>query len=120
MFATILAKIDGADTSSYTTMSFSDVKAGQWYSNSIEWAYQNGYTSGMGDDADGNPVYGRKNPVTREQMAMFFYTYSEKNGIDVTGRTDITGYADYDRVHGYATEALSWAVNAGIISTSPF
>jgi hypothetical protein len=47
---------------------------------------------------------------------MFFYTYSEKNGIDVTGRTDISGYADYDRVHGYATDAMAWAVNAGIIS----
>ena len=54
--------------------------------------------------------------VTREQMAMFFYTYSEKNGMDVTGRTDISGFADYDRVHGYALEAMSWAVNVGIIS----
>ncbi len=111
MFATILAKIDGADTSSYTEMSFSDVKAGQWYSNAIEWAYQNEYAAGVGEG-----IYGRKNPVTREQMAMFFYTYSEKNGINVTGRTDITGFADYNRVHEYALEALSWAVNVGIIS----
>ncbi len=116
MFATILAKIDGADTSSYTEMSFSDVGAGQWYSNAIEWAYQNEYASGMGNDANGKPVYGRKNPVTREQMAMFFYTYSEKNGIDVTGRADITGFADYNRVHEYALEALAWAVDAGLIS----
>ena len=111
MFATILAKIDGADTASYNTMSFSDVEAGKWYSNSIEWAYQNGYAAGVGEG-----IYGRKNPVTREQMAMFFYTYSEKNGIDVTGRTDITGFADYDRVHSYALDAMAWAVNAGIIS----
>ena len=111
MFATILAKIDGADLSSYTEMSFNDVKSGQWYSASIEWAYQNGYAAGVGEG-----IYGRKNPVTREQMAMFFYTYSEKNGIDVTGRTDIASYADYDRVHAYALDAMAWAVNAGIIS----
>ena len=111
MFATILAKIDGADTASYTEMSFGDVPAGQWYSSSIEWAAQNGYAAGIGEG-----IFGRKNPVTREQMAMFFYTYSEKNGIDVTGRTDISGYADYSRVHEYALDAMSWAVNAGIIS----
>ena len=111
MFATILAKIDGADLSSYTEMSFTDVEAGKWYSASIEWAYQNGYAAGVGEG-----IYGRKNPVTREQMAMFFYTYSEKNGIDVTVRTDISGYADYNRVHAYALDAMAWAVNAGIIS----
>ncbi|MBQ3100381.1 MAG: leucine-rich repeat protein [Clostridia bacterium] len=111
MFATILAKIDGADTSSYNEMTFSDVPAGQWYSNAIEWAAQNGYAAGMGEG-----IFGRKNPVTREQMAMFFYTYSEVNGIDVTGRADITGYADYDRVHGYALEAMSWAVSEQLIT----
>ncbi|MBQ3099889.1 MAG: S-layer homology domain-containing protein [Clostridia bacterium] len=111
MFATILAKVAVADTSSYTTSSFNDVETGKWYSNSIEWAYQNGYAAGVGEG-----VYGRKNPVTREQLAMFFYTYAEKNGVDVSGRTDVSGYADYDRIHEYALNAISWAVNAGLVS----
>ena len=111
MFVTILAQIAGADTSSYTEMSFSDVEAGKWYSNAIEWAYRNGYAGGI---AEG--VFGRKNPVTREQLAMFLYTYSSQNGVDVTGRTDISGYADYDRVHSYALEAMSWAVNVEILT----
>ena len=111
MFATILAKIDGADTSSYTEMSFSDVKPGQWYSNSIEWAYQNGYASGMGEG-----VYGRKNPVSREQLAVFFKTYSEKNGIDVSAKADLSGYSDLGRVHDWALDAIGWAVEVGLIS----
>ncbi len=111
MFVTILAKIDGAELSEYTEMSFIDVKADQWYSAPIEWAYKNGYASGIGDGA-----FGYKNDVTREQIAMFFYTYSEKNGIDVSGRAEISGFADYDRIHEYALDAMSWAVAAELIS----
>ena len=112
MFATILAKIDGADLAEYEgKSSFSDVKTDGWYTAAIEWAYQNGYAAGLGEG-----IFGYKADVSREQMAMFFYTYSDVNGFNVTGRTDITGYADYDRVHSYALEAMSWAVEAQIIS----
>lgn len=111
MFATILAKLDGADLSSYTEMSFSDVPEGNWYSGAIEWAAQNGYAAGLGGG-----IFGRKNDVTREQLAMFLYTYSEKNGVDVSARADLTGYDDYDKIHGYALEAMGWAVKAELIS----
>ncbi len=111
MFVTILAKINGAELSEYTEMSFVDVKADQWYSASIEWAYQNGYASGIGDG-----VFGYKQNVTREQIAMFLYTYSEKNGVDVSGRAEISGFIDYDRIHEYALDAMSWAVDAKLIS----
>ncbi len=112
MFATILAKIDGADLSSYTEMSFTDVKPGQWYSAAIEWAYQNGYASGLGEG-----VYGRKDPVTREQLALFFYTYSEKKGIaDVSNKADLSVFSDADRIHSWAKTGLEWAVSVGLIS----
>ena len=111
MFATILAVIDGADVDGYTNMSFTDVKPGKWYSGAIEWAASNGYAAGMGEG-----IFGYKNDVTREQLAMFFYTYSEKNGIDVSGRANIAGYEDYTRIHSYALEAISWAVSEGLIS----
>ncbi|MBQ3099413.1 MAG: S-layer homology domain-containing protein [Clostridia bacterium] len=111
MFATILAKIDGAELSAYGEMSFDDVKRGKWYSNSIEWAYQNGYAAGLGEG-----IFGYKNEVTREQIAMFFYTYSEKTGMDVSGRADIESFADYDRIHVYALDAMAWAVDAELIA----
>jgi len=112
MFATILAKIDGADLSSYTGTSFTDVKPGQWYSAAIEWAYQNGYASGLGDG-----IFGRKDPVTREQIALFLYTYSEKKGIaDVSEKADLSVFSDADRVHSWAKTGLEWAVSVGLIS----
>lgn len=116
MFAAILAKIDGAELSYYSNMSFSDVGNGKWYSGAIEWAYQNGYASGISTDENGVPVYGLKNPVTREQLALFFYTYSDAKGYDISGRADITGFADYGHVHDWAKTAMSWAVDSHLIA----
>jgi len=111
MFATILAGIDGADTSSYTEMSFSDVKPGQWYSAAIEWAASNGYAAGLGEG-----IFGYKQNVSREQLAMFLYTYSAKNGIDVSAEADLSAYVDHSRIHSWALDALEWAVSEALIS----
>ena len=112
MFVTILAKIDNAELSAYEgKSSFVDVAVGKWYASATEWALVNGYTSGI---AEG--YFGYKNDVTREQLATFFYTYSEKKGYDVSGRKDLSGYSDLDRVHGWALDTMSWAVDFGLIS----
>ena len=110
MFATILAKIDGSDISGYSEMSFTDVKPNQWYSNAIEWAASNGYAAGLGGG-----LFGYKQNVSREQIALFFYTYSEKNGIDVSEKADLSAYADLGRVHSWALDAMEWAVAKGLI-----
>lgn len=112
MFVTILAKIDGADTTEYEgKSSFNDVATGKWYSNAIEWAYRNEYTTGFGEG-----IFGYKNDVTREQLAQFFYNYSEKKGYDVSGKADLSKYSDLNRVHAWALEGVEWAVEAGLIS----
>ncbi len=111
MFVTILAKIDNADTSAYSEMSFSDVPAGQWYSNAIEWAAQKGYAAGIGGGQ-----FGRKADVSREQIALFFYTYSSLNGINVSAEANLSAYDDADRIHSWALDAVEWAVAEGLIS----
>ena len=111
MFATILAVIDGSDLSSYTSSSFADVPTDRWYSSAIQWAYQNGYAAGYS-----NGLFGRNDNVTREQIALFLYTYSALNGIDVRARAVLSGYNDVSRIHDYAISAVSWAVDVGLIS----
>lgn len=113
MFATILAKIDGATIimNAYPTMSFNDVVSGKWYSDSIEWAYRNGYAAGIG-----NNKFGYKDPVTREQIALFFYTYSSKKGYNVANKADLSVFSDFQSVHVWAIDAVEWAVANGIIT----
>ncbi len=130
MFMTILAKVDGADLTEYEgKSSFSDVRTDGWYTSAIEWAYQNKLASGIGDGA-----FGYKNPVTREQMALFLFSYTEyvnansydivvpdipieyNAPIDTTLRADLSVFKDADRVHSWAKDAMEWAVACGLFS----
>ena len=115
MFVTVLAKIDGADVESFSTLSFADVSEGKWYTKTAEWAYQNGYTSGVGTE-DGKPVFGWNQNVTRQQLAQFFYTYSQKKGFDVSAAADLDKYADKGDVAAWAETAVKWAIGVGLIS----
>ncbi len=111
MFVKVLANLDGADTSSYTESSFNDVPTGAWYSEAIEWAYQNGLTTGV---ADG--VFGLEQEVTREQIATFMMRYADYTHKNVTGRAVISSYKDASQVSDWAYDAMSWMVYKGFIS----
>lgn len=111
MFVTVLAKIDGADLSSYTDTHFDDVPSGNWYSKAVKWAYQNSYASGTG-----NGKFSPDAAVTRETLAQFFYNYSSKKGYDVSNLADLGSFGDASSVAGWALNGVKWAVANGLIS----
>ena len=91
-----------------------DVEAGQWYTNAVCWAYNVGV-------ANGNSVtkkFNMSDPVTRQQLATFFYNYAKYKGLDTTTRGDISGMAGADQVASYAMDTVKWAVGTGLISGS--
>lgn len=54
--------------------------------------------------------------LTREQLATMLYRYAQSKGYDTTqGGMAIREYADFEQISGYAVEAMTWAVNTGII-----
>ena len=114
MFVTILAKIDGADLSAYAKdtngLPFTDVKA-SYYIKALKWAFEMGYTSGTSDT-----TFGPNDPVTREQLAVFLYSYSQKKGYDVSELADISGYTDAGKISKWARTGVQWAIAAGMIS----
>ncbi len=112
MFVTVLAKIDGADTSAYTGSHFTDVKPGKWYSGAVEWAYQKNYAGGTG-----NGKFSPDAAVTRETLAVFLYNYTVKKfGSQENGaKADLSAYPDAKDVSSWAEEAMRWAVGAGLI-----
>ncbi len=112
-FLVMLAKLDGADLSIYEgrDAGFTDVKPSHWYNTYVCWAVENEFTSGLSETK-----FGPNNDVTRAQLARFFYVYSEKKGIAVDGRADISAFPDEDKVAAWAKDSIAWAVDAGIIS----
>lgn len=112
MFVTILAQVDGVNLTSYADRSvFGDVAVGKWYTGAITWAAENNLASGIGEG-----IFGYKNNVTREQMALFLYVYTEYKKLDTSASFDVSGFEDSGRIHDWAIDAVEWAVATGLIS----
>ena len=111
MFATILAALDNADLEGYTESVFDDVENGKWYTAAITWANEKELAAGLG-----NGNFGPKDPVTREQIALFLFKFAQYKGIETDMRADLSGYNDEARIHSWAYDAVSWAVKSKLIS----
>lgn len=109
MMVTILYRLEGAPAVS-TTGSFTDVPAGQYYTDAVEWAKENKITAGYGDG-----LFGPNDLLTREQMATFFYRYAEFKGYDVSASADLSDYTDLATVGSYALDAFKWTNANGLI-----
>lgn len=91
---------------------FTDVPDGQWYTDAVLWAAENGITDGTSET-----TFSPNDALTREQMATFLYRFANFEAgepIEVTG--DLSGYTDADLVADYAVDAMTWAVGGGVIS----
>lgn len=108
MMVTVLHRMDGAPETA--PVSFGDVRDGAWYANSVSWAASNGVVYGYSDGR-----FGPTDDITREQVAVMLYRYAAYKGFDTAARADLSGYEDLDKVHGYAREAMEWAVAVGLI-----
>ena len=109
MIVTILHRMEG--TPSAAGEEFTDVPAGQYYSNAVAWASANGIISGYG-----NGIFGPNDTITREQMATILYRYAQFKGYETKTTGDISTFADGSQVSSYAVEAMNWAVGSGLIS----
>ena len=58
---------------------FTDVPDGQWYTDAVLWAAENGITDGTSET-----TFSPNNPLTREQMATFFYRFADFEGMHRT------------------------------------
>jgi len=110
MVITVLYRLQGEPKIHFTT-NFTDVKADKWYSNAVTWAAENDIVNGVG-----NGKFDPMGTITREQLATIMMRYAPHDYIITAERADITGYADYKRVHDYARDALAWANSVGLIT----
>ena len=54
--------------------------------------------------------------ITREQIAVTLYGYAKAQGIAGTVTGDLSKFQDASTVSSWATEAMAWAVQNGLIS----
>lgn len=109
MFVTILYRAEGSPDMTGKTAAFTDVPAGQWYSDAVVWATENRIVNGTSAT-----TYEPDAPITREQIATILFRYSKAAKSDKT----IASFPDAGTVSGYAYDAMCWAVSEGIINGS--
>ena len=68
---------------------FSDVPAGEWYTDAVIWAAANGIVVGCGDG-----TFRPEMAVTRAQAAVMLCGYAALAGRDVTARADLFAFGD--------------------------
>ena len=109
MIVTILYRYDGSPAAGMT--SFPDVPPGEYYAAPVSWAAASGVVKGYETG-----LFEPQNPITREQMAAILYRYAQQKGLDVSGRSDLSVYADAGEVSPYAKDAMAWAVHTQLIT----
>lgn len=114
-FAVMLYRMEGEPEVNDTESAFADVPAGQWFSDAIMWAQQEGIITGYTEGPKAG-LFGTADTITREQVATMLYRYAEKKGYDLTVSNAWESFGDADKVSEFAREGMAWAVNQGIIS----
>ena len=109
MVVTILYRLAGEPDVS-GDVGFTDVAAGQWYTDAVAWAAEKGIVNGISD-----MEFAPSGDLTREQLATILYRYAESMGYDVSAQADLSGFPDAGDIQSYATQALSWAVAEGLL-----
>ena len=109
MVVTVLWRLAGSPAAAAAT-TFPDVEDWYYYADAVAWAQAAGVATGLGDGTfDGGSI------VTREQLSVFLYRYSQYAGHELAnGVLDI--YNDVDSVQGWALDGMAHAVGAGLIT----
>ena len=83
---------------------FSDVPAGEWYTDAVIWAAANGIVVGCGDG-----TFQPDMAVTRAQAAVMLCGYAAFAGRDVTARADLSAFGDAADIPAWAQAEMQWA-----------
>jgi hypothetical protein len=114
MAVTVLYRIESSPEVTGLDNPFSDVSAGQYYTEAAIWAADReiilGYTNG---------TFGPNDNITREQMAAILYRYEQYAKKTLPDTLAGLVFADENSISGYAREAVAKLVTQGIIAGKP-
>lgn len=116
MLVCALAQLSGDDITPFKNKptQFRDVNTKAWYAPFVQWAYETGVASGVG-----NRQFGIGRSITRAEAVTMLYNYTKTRGLSVNvpqGNMFVKSYSDYSKVASYARNSFNWAIAEGIVS----
>ena len=109
MIATILWRLSGSPAANSTVL-FTDVPDGLWYTEAVRWAAGAGVVTGYDDG-----TFAPDQPISRQELAAMLYRYAGSPTVNVPELALIDNYPDNADVGAWAQNALAWAISKGII-----
>lgn len=106
MLVTVLYRLSGEPAVSQDS-GFADVAADAYYADAVSWETEQGIVTGTSQTA-----FSPDESVTREQMAALLYRYAG----EPSAAGDLSAYADADSVSAYASDAMAWCVENGVLN----
>lgn len=95
---------------------YADLDMDEWYYEAIVWATDEGITNGVGSNADGEPLFGLGQTMSRIQFVTMLGRYFD---IDVSQYDDdATPFSDVDPTDAaqtYAIPYINWGYEVGIL-----
>ena len=113
MVAEVLYEANGAPSVEGKTCPLTDVKAGEWYTDAVVWAYNAGVIAGRGDG-----TFCPDDTITRQEMAVMFYGWLGGGESLIGGEQIKTALAEFDDgadVAAWAQEAVAYCYLANIM-----
>ena len=107
---TVLWRMNG-EPEVQQTAPFSDVPENEWYSAPIAWAAAQGLAEGYGDG-----TFGPKDPVTREELAVFLYRLACSLDADVSADGSLYPWNRETVPSAWAEDAVAWARDRGFLN----
>ncbi|MBR6916494.1 MAG: S-layer homology domain-containing protein, partial [Clostridia bacterium] len=99
--ATLLSRVDGAEIDPKATVSYPDVRAGEWYVPYLAWATTKGILKGY-PDGTAKP----NAPVTRAEMAVMLARYASMRELTLPAAPKTDAFSDADSFENwYSGEA---------------
>ncbi len=108
MIVTILYNLSGEDY--FGEASFWDVNEGDYFHTAVAWAQNNDVVMGY---ADG--TFRPNQGITREELAVIFYSYCNYAQIQGPDWVYPTEYADNAQIGEWSKTAVAWCMNQGIL-----
>ncbi|WP_379159530.1 S-layer homology domain-containing protein [Paenibacillus sp. sgz5001063] len=110
-FAKMLAGLANADVSGYSSSTFTDIKAGDWYLPYVAWAAGNNIVNGAG-----NHQFNPNAAISREEISVMIGRYADLAGYSLPDNVSNASFADSSSVSAWAVDAVTALQKAGILS----
>lgn len=109
MLAQTLYNLAGQPNS--TLSHYTDVSQGDWCYSAVSWTSNQKIMTGTSDRR-----FSPNQTLTRQELALTLFLYTQNAGLSTSQRADLGGYADQAKVASWARDAMEWAVARGLLT----